>query len=283
MLTGVLGTSLFYLFSNPDIASKDKSNVGKSISYSLNTNYIEFTGNLDSSKVKVQNYQTRKELFRQGNKFFPCESKTIEVEITCDNNYKLKGKSRFNYTISEKPHKKACNAKVKIIQVTGPNSKCEYKIILNKEYRDNKNVEISIDERNYHSQKTSWDQYEIGNKSKFFARLKNDTYSDISFDFINEDCKIKAPKEAKIIDSFNRFINDVEENEKQFRNLLKPYKSSLQIIYNGKTKKLLQFITAIEVEYENNGNNLLDKLRIRPGILYNSDTSSIKEIHIYEN
>ena len=279
----ITGTVIFYFSSNYDVVSSDNS--GKSISYSLNKNYIEFKGEIDSADVKVKNYLTGKELFRQGNKFYPCESKTFEVQITHDNTYKLDGKSKFDFTMSGGAHKKACRAQINIIQVKGPNSKCEYTIILNKEYRNNKNVEISIDGRNYYSQKTSWSQKEIGNKSKFFARLKNDTYSDISFDFINNGCKIidKAPTEDVINKSFVKYINDVYKNEKQFRTLLAPYKSSLRIIYKGDKMKLLQFITDIEVEYENNGNELLDKLSIRPGIIYNSDKSSIKEIHVNEN
>ena len=161
--SAITGSLIFYFSSNYDIVSSDNS--GKSISYSLNKNYIEFKGEIDSANVRVKNYLTGKELFRQGNKFYPCESKTFEVQITHDNTYKLDGKSKFDFTISGKPHKKACIAQLNIVQVKGPNSKCEYTIILNKEHRNNKNVEISIDVRNYYSQKTTWSKKEEINQN----------------------------------------------------------------------------------------------------------------------
>ena len=99
--------------------------------------------------------------------------------------------------------------------------------------------------------------------------------------FIKKDCDPKVPKESKIIDSFNEFLNDIKNNEEQFSSLLSKYKSSLRIIYNGGKKTLLQFITLIEVAHENEEYELLDKLSIRPGIIYNSDKSSIKEIPVF--
>ena len=143
------------------------------ISYTIENNHIKFKGDIDDARVKLKNNLTGKDIYQEGNKFYPCNENVNEIIISYDSqNYKLDGNSRFNFTTIGLPHVNACKAKLEIIQVSTLDSKCNYKISVNNEYKTNKDVEISIDGINYKNQKFIWNQNEIGSQIKILCPTK---------------------------------------------------------------------------------------------------------------
>jgi hypothetical protein len=250
-----------------------------------NDNYFQVNGieieeiyNIDLHAI---NSATGERIYSYEDEFYPCEiSGSYEIRWSSNNDkIKINVDPINNFRLTSDADENACE---ELLEVYVDESNCIYTIQTNMD--DNPNLEVSLKENgNYRKGKLVWNKSEI-NKAEYFyiringteirAKSKIDVCQENIFDQIRE----KKPKPS-IINSFNLYLSDIENNRAQFTDLI--CIDDPVIVYKNEEYDCMQFVMDIRSEVKNNGSGFLSNLLLlEQDIFYEDDQSQNKIIKL---
>ena len=243
-------------------------------------NYFEIDGNgIDDVGLFVINLNGDK-LYSDGNEFYPCEDGDFIIKWDEERNIKLDGdKLVKNFKITTEAHKNACKLQLDIVDIYYRDNECIFTIMTNMD--DNPNLEVSLNRNNgYQMRKLIWNKSELNEASYFYVRLKgSDNYVKRRIPVCKINPPSKGPEPSQVVSSFNKFTNDINNNRKQFTDLLK--NSNPIIVYKGNEMEKMAFIMQIRTEVKNEGDDFLASLKLTENnVFYDSDSTIITKLII---
>jgi len=236
-------------------------------------NYFEITGDKKEDLGLFVEDENGDELYHKKNKFYPCKSGDFEIMWKeQDSTVKVEGEFEIKFTIRGIAHKKACEDPLKIYPLNIRASNCTYTIMTNMD--NNENLEVSLKEGSgYINKRLTWTYEQVGGAAYFYVRIKG---TELKGKVKITACVPPLPKEKTspevVVRSFDLYLLDINNNRKQFQDLLK---DEPDIYFNGQNQEVGDFFIHLETELDN-GENLKDYSLSESDIEYGGDDKIIR-------
>ena len=253
----IIAIALIWRSCNPKDISDGPEEVNGIITYILKVerhdNYFKITGDdNDELELYVEDVNSGKKLHSESNTFYPCEDGDFKIMWEQqDSTVKVEGQFEINtFTIHGIAHKDACKDQLKIYRLNIRTSNCTYTIMTNMD--DNENLEVSLQEGSgYINQRLTWTYEQVEGAAYFYVRIQG---TGIRERISIKTCVPPLPKAKTspevVVRSFDLYLLDINNNRKQFQDLLK---DEPDIYFNGQNQEPGDFFIHLETELDNDG------------------------------
>ncbi len=270
LLLGVISTATYYAITSDvkddeTIVVKDGDVVRKDLKYEFGENYIKVISpkveDFTALNFRLEHSTEGDEVYREGDKFYPCKKSSYTFKWEDTENLKLKEDDniRFKFKFDGKEsHQNACDEVLEIYSVN-PDSDCNYTITVN---LNKDKIEVSDNsEGPFTKGKLRWTYSEVGSSPTFYVKqigtniLKSKTAN------CQKTNNYIPPTASEVVESFNLFKVNPNENDEQFVEIFGVYPPDI-VILKGEENTFTDFLMEVLIQNDNTNGSYSKGLRL---------------------